>query len=214
MQLVGSTQLEHARVGVRLRWIWLDKYFEMKVFMATTKLTDITGKVCQLLEPLQSEDRRRVMSAAFMLLGEQASAGTGADEQLLDETTLSIGPNAKRWLRQNHIDESDLHEVFYIQQGNVEIIAHDVPGSSKRAKTRSCYLIAGIRSLLSTDQADFGESEAVEFCRHVGCYDSANHANTRKELGNQLRGHKETGFSLSAPGLRAAGDLVKTMAAK
>jgi hypothetical protein len=177
------------------------------------KLPEITAKLCEILEGLDPDDRRKVVGAALTLLGTPQGPGAGL---LLDEiaaTDLAVGNNARRWMQQNHISVNTLQEIFHIGAGVAEVIASDVPGSSKRAKTKSCYLLSGIRALLADDQPNFSESDAVELCRHVACYDSPNHANTRKDLGNQIRGTKDAGYSLSAPGLRAAAELIKSMAA-
>lgn len=180
--------------------------------MATLKLPEITGKLCEILEGLDPEDRRKVVGAALTLLGTPQGPVTGLLPDESSEGDLAVGNNACRWMQQNRISVDALQEVFHIGSGVAEVIASDVPGSSKRAKTKSCYLLSGIRALLADDQPDFSESDAVELCRHVACYDSPNHASTRKDLGNQIRGTKDAGYSLSAPGLRAAAELIKSMA--
>lgn len=179
--------------------------------MTTANLPDVTAKIYQLLEPLDPDDRRKVVSAAFTLFGEQTPQKANSTSLHRDEVRLPVGNNAKRWMQQNQIDETTLQDIFHVEPGNVEIIASDVPGSSKRAQTKNCYLLAGLRSLLANDQPGFQETDAVDLCKHLACFDSPNHANTRRELGNQVRGNKDSGFSLSAPGLRAAGELVKAM---
>ena len=179
--------------------------------MATSKLPEITAKLCDILEKLDPDDRRKVVSAALTLLGSPQASDAGAIDALNEETDVAVGVNARRWMQQNRISADSLQEIFHIDGGVVEVIASDVPGSSKRSKTRSCYLLSGIRALLGNDQPNFSESDAVELCKHVACYDSPNHANTRKELGNQIRGTKDAGYSLSAPGLRAAAELIKSM---
>jgi len=112
---------------------------------------------------------------------------------------------------QNGIDESAISEIFHKNGAEVEIIVNDVPGDAKRGKSQNCYLLSGIRSFLESDEARFTESDAVSLCKHMGCYDSPNHAKTRAGLGNLVAGKKSSGYTLPAPGLRAAAELVKGM---
>ena len=66
--------------------------------------------------------------------------------------------------------------------------------------------------MLANDDAKFSEKDAVDLCKHMGCHDDANHAKNRNELGNVVAGTKKSGFTLPAPGLRAAASVVKEMA--
>ena len=177
--------------------------------MSSMALPEITAQLCELLEPLPTEQRRRVITAALALLGEEQE-GVSSPAAAIEGAT-AFGPNARRWMKQYGISEDLLEEVFYLNGGDVEIIANDVPGDSKRAKTQQCYLLVGVRQLLANDQPDFFDAEVVELCRNFGCYDGTNHATNRKDLGNRIRGSKQSGFSLPSPGLKAAAELVRSM---
>lgn len=177
-------------------------------------LPEIVSGIYALLEPLESHDRQKVVGSVMTLLGEQAvsaqksnvsaSGGGGREE-------TEFGPKAVRWMNQNGVSRAVLEEVFHREGTQVDVIASEIPGSGKRGKTHNCYLLVGIKSLLATDEAKFSDSDAVALCKNMGCHDAANHAKTRSELGNNVSGSKNTGFTLPAPGLRAAATLVKSM---
>jgi hypothetical protein len=115
-------------------------------------------------------------------------------------------------MSQYGIGEAAISELFHKDGDKIEIIVSDVPGTGKKTKSHNCYLLSGVRALLASDEAKFSESDAVSLCKHLGCHDGANHAKIRSELGNLVAGSKASGFTLPAPGLRAAADLVKAMA--
>jgi hypothetical protein len=180
----------------------------------SSKLPDIVANLYKLLEPLEPADRRKVVKSALTLLGEdstglEAPNAGGAGAGSVDSGTF--GTKATRWMNQNRIDESAVSEIFHKEGTEIQIIAHDVPGDGKRGKSQNCYLLSGIRSFLESDETKFSESNAVTLCKHMGCHDQANHAKTRADLGNLVAGTKASGYTLPAPGLRAAAELVKKM---
>lgn len=180
---------------------------------AKLKLTDVSTKLHDLLAPLDTDERKKVVQSAFALLGEtingSRSSGGGNDEDQPDDSDFKIGPKAKRWMKQHQVTTSMLEEIFHSQDENVEVIATDVPGNSKQAQSRSCYLLLGIQELLRIDAPTFQDKDAVALCKHMRCYDSPNHSKVRKELG--LSGAKKDGFTLTAPCLRDAATLIKSM---
>ncbi len=193
--------------------------------MATKSLPEIVNEFYKLLDPLDTEDRQRVITSVMALFGEVAMPsnklshgsvenhdedGDGPDGSTF---TATLGKNAKRWLNQYGVTAEMLEEVFHRDNGKIAIIASKVPGESMRDKAKYCYLLAGIRFLLEKDEAKFDDAIAIEVCTHYGCYNSPNHNRTRKDLGSLATGNKKNGFTLPAPGLRAAADLIKEMTA-
>lgn len=179
-------------------------------------LPGIVSGVYKLLEPLDPTDRAKVVRSALTLLGDESNSPGSSASGNSDSGAGNggfFGTKANRWMSQNGIDESTLSEIFHKDGTEVEIIVNDVPGEGKRGKSQNCYLLSGIRSFLESDEAKFSESDAVALCKHMGCHDSANHAKTRTSLGNLVAGTKTSGYTLPAPGLRAAAELVKKMAA-
>ncbi len=185
--------------------------------MVVKTLPEIVNDVYVLLEPLDSDNRQKVVGSVMALLGDNPQAFTkkpsvgGYDGGGSSYGDKSLGLKAQRWMQQNHISPELLEEIFHCENGEVEFIACEVPGSGKKGQSKNCYLLAGVRSLLANDEAKFTDAEAVLLCKHVGCYDAKNHAATRSDLGNTVAGTKNSGFTLPAPGLRAAAEVIKQM---
>src|ERR1700722_17086649 len=87
-----------------------------------------TMKVVEILKPLSSEDRARVMRAAMVLLGDDGdktvpSLGVGEQRSGTNEEIGNLPPRARVWMKQNNISEIQLQQVFHITEGAVEVIA-------------------------------------------------------------------------------------------
>ncbi len=192
----------------------------MSVKESTTKAL---MSIVEVLEPLEPTERRRCINAAMVLLGEdhehitigsQKSAkrpGVADDDGTDMESSGIFGEKASRWMVQHKISESQLHNVFHINGGNVELIADSVPGRSRRDKTINCYLLVGIRGLLRTDEPRFADKDAIEYCQVTHSYDKNNHTTFRQALSNRVSGDRQSGFTLTVPGLRDAALLIKEM---
>jgi hypothetical protein len=183
-------------------------------------LPDIVRDVYGLLEPLDSVARKRVVDSVLTLLGEQTNETTKANTPEGKSTGVgreandgAFGPKANRWMSSFGITISAIEEVFHRDATGVTIIANEVPGTGKRQQSLNCYLLSGIRALLETDEPNFSDASAITFCKHIGCFDNANHSKTRADLGNTVAGSKTTGYTLPAPGLRAAALVIKEMKA-
>ncbi len=174
---------------------------------------DAMTKVVEILTPLSSEDRTRVIGAALALLGDvQSRSGLQAtDGQIADDSDLGVlPPRAKHWMSQNGILAAELQHVFHIADGAAEVIAA-VPGRNKKEQTYNAYVLTGLGQLLVTGSATFSDKTARALCETSGCYDSANHAAHLKDKGNEFTGSKDKGWTLTAPGLKRAANLVKEL---
>ncbi|MDB4955926.1 MAG: hypothetical protein JWO36_3495 [Myxococcales bacterium] len=65
--------------------------------------------------------------------------------------------------------------------------------------------------MLRTGEPKFSDEEAVSLCKREGCYDRANHAMTRNQLGKRVTGDKESAFTLTTLGLEQAARLIQSM---
>lgn len=179
-------------------------------------LTTAMSKVVELLTPLTSDERKRVVQAAFALLGEDASPASSrkASDSPIDEMSTDALPkvstSAIQWLKRTGITQDQLEQHLYFDGDNVKVIS--LPGStSKRIQqVINVYLMLGFAAFLATGEASFPDKDARELCEHFGCYDPTNHAKYIKEFGNKITGSKNSGWKLTAPGLTAAGELVKS----
>lgn len=180
------------------------------------KSTETLTKLIELLEPLEEKERKRTVDTAMLFLKSHPTEGadvTQDDDPYEQEDASQLPDKAAFWLKRSKLKLSDLEEVFHFEGDEVEVIAPDVPDSGSRAKTQQCYILLGIKNLLQTGQATIDDKEARNLCDEMGCYDSANHAKAVKDLGNQVTGDKDKGFTLTAPGLRAGAELLKQMTA-
>jgi hypothetical protein len=177
--------------------------------MGKTKSSDIVGKIVDLLTPLSSEERRRVVSASLTLLGEATNASAATETE--DGGTITTSGKAKAWQNQNKITANHLGQVFHCEDGKVEVIVGEMPGKNKKEKTLNAYVLAGIAQLLISGEAKFTDKDARALCSSAGCYDAPNHAATLKAKGNWFTGTKEKGWVLTAPGLKHAATLVRNL---
>ena len=68
--------------------------------------------------------------------------------------------------------------------------------------------------MLISGEAKFTDKDARDVCSSAGCYDATNHATTLKAKGNWFTGTKDKGWALTAPGLKHAATLVKSLASE
>lgn len=179
-------------------------------------LADATSKLLDVLTPLVSEERHRVVRAALMLLGDDAgpvrSAPIGAgNEQSLDKGDEAdfLPMGAKVWIKKTGITLSQLEHYFHFDQGKVLPIALPGHATAKSEQTIHTYLVQGIASLLENGEAAFTDEQARRRCEHFGCYDSGNHTRYLKALGNKATGSKSSGWKLTTPGMSSAAELIK-----
>lgn len=184
--------------------------------MSDYSIPEIAGKIFELLEPLDSDDRKRVVSGCMAMLGEDSIASNSRQVNIdtAEKEDPQFGRKAARWMKQNQLNLDHLEEVFHFHgDGTVEVLEIDVPGSNKRQKTLNAYLLVGAAALLANDTPTMSENEVVDFCKRVGCHDSSNHAGTRDMLGNRTTGSKQSGFTLTVPGQKEAADVIKSVSA-
>lgn len=174
-----------------------------------------TMKVVDILKPLSSEDRTRVMRAAMVLLGENES-GVAPITHVGEGSGGPVGeigafpPRARAWMKQNAITPDQLQHVFHVSDGSAEVIAA-LPGRNRKEQTYNAYIITGIAQLLLNGTASFDDKTARALCEKSGCYDSANHSAHLRDKGNEFTGTKEKGWTLTAPGLRRGAEIIKDM---
>lgn len=185
---------------------------------------EAVSKLVQLLHPLLPEERERAISAAFILMGQSPVMGLrpvdrsrtnmGEPDALETSAPLDSGlsPKVGPWLSKNALSIEQLEHVFSIDKDGIDVIAANLPGSSKRQNTFESYLLCGLKAFLQTGETAFNDKDARSICSKVGCYDTGNHFNYMKAFGNTISGSKETGWKLTNPGLVEAAKVIKTLA--
>lgn len=192
--------------------------------ISALKITEIAGKIVSLLEPLKSEDRRKVINGSLTLLGESTKAdaadsetstgSTGATKGQEHVSNLPGATKAQRWLKQNGLTSAQIEQIFDITTTGATVIASEVPGKGKREKTHSAYVLQGLAGFLASGEANFTDKDARKLCENLGCYDSPNHAKFIGEKGNIMTGSKENGWKLTAPGFKRGAEIVQQLTNK
>lgn len=180
-------------------------------------LIEETAKVVQVLTPLSSIDRARLVIAAFAILGDpvpNVALGNIVRNTREGETEGGdIGElplRARTWMNQTGISSAELQQVFHVADGNAEVIAA-VPGKNKKEQTYNAYILTGVGQLLLAGSAAFSDKAARALCESSGCYDQANHSASIRDRGNEFTGTKDKGWTLTGPGLRRAAEIIKEL---
>lgn len=179
------------------------------------KTIDATAKLVEILGPLDSEQRNRAVSAALVLLGEpngtHVQQKSDRQRELIEDPLPGLSPKASGWAKKHGINVEQLEHVFAIEADGVEVIAARAPGKSKRAQTIESYILCGLASFFKNGDPSFSDEDARDLCRKLGAYDTPNHFNYVKGLGNLVSGSKEAGWKLTNPGLARAAEVVKEL---
>jgi hypothetical protein len=188
------------------------------------QITGIATKIVNLLSPLGSQDRQKVIQGSLMLLGESGGSTAGSVGRLDDghggnmteaksvHNLAGVSPKANAWLKHNGITSDEIENVFDIANGEVTVIAAKIEGKSTKERTLNTYVVLGIGKLLATGDASFDDKSARELCDTQGCYNSPNHAVYLAAKGNLFTGSKDKGWKLTAPGLKRGAELLKAIA--
>lgn len=172
----------------------------------------IVGKIVEVLSPLTSEERRRIITASLALLGENSPSGeVPGNGDSGDTEAPSLPVKVQTWMKQNDISAEEIQSVFFLADGTTEVIASEIPGKGKKDKTYNAYILTGIAKFLSTGTPNFDDKAARALCISAGCMDDSNHASHLKNKGNEFTGSKERGWTLTAPGLKRGAALVKEL---
>jgi hypothetical protein len=179
-----------------------------KVATDVKKTMSAIEGVVNILGPLDSINRQRVVQGAFVVLGESSTNLTAAS---VEETSVvaPVHPKAKTWMKQSGISAEELDQVFDLSEGSAAVIAAEVKGKSNSEKVIKSYVLAGLAAFLAGGEPTFQDQTARDLCENFGCYDATNHAKYIKEKGNNFVGSKGSGWKLTAPGLKYGAALVK-----
>jgi hypothetical protein len=178
--------------------------------------TLVTG-LYDLLEPADPAERKKAIKAAMTMLGDDASvadqkpekraAGAADDDDNGDGSEYPV--KARQWMGKYNVTEEHINNVLHVENGSAEVVAHEAPGSSGKQKTINAYVLTGISQLFATGEAKFDDKSARAVCKSMGCLDESNHAYNLKGKGNLIGGSKDSGWTLTGPGLKSGAELVK-----
>jgi hypothetical protein len=184
--------------------------------MPTDLKTLVTG-LYDLREPADPSERKKALKAAMAMLGDDtAVTDQKPAKQTDDEGDGDEGDDgseypikARQWMKRYDVTEEHINNVFHVEKGSAEVVAHEAPGSSGKQKTINAYVLTGISQLIATGDPKFDDKAARAVCKSMGCLDESNHTYNMKGKGNLLGGSKDSGWTLTSPGLKSGAELVK-----
>jgi hypothetical protein len=183
--------------------------------MARPDLPTLTTELYKLLEPHEADVRQRAIKAAMVMLGsdpQAAAAPVTVDAPDEDQGGPALPPKVKGWIRTHGITGDQLANVFHLDGGASEVLPTEAPGKNGKEKTVNAYVLTGISAFLQTDETKFDDKTARDVCRAMGCFNEGNHAYYLKNRGNVLGGTKDSGWTLTGPGLKLGAELIKKLA--
>jgi hypothetical protein len=182
---------------------------------SVSKALGAASKIVGILQPLMPEERQKAVSAALVLLGDELAPTVSRKGVIAKDVAVSEGPvtqpKVKSWMDKNGLTSEHLDHVFSFSDKGVEVIAARAPGSSKRQQTVEAYVLCGLAHFLHDGSTTFKDEDARAVCKKLGAYDSPNHSNYMKAMGNSIGGSKDGAWSITNPGLSKAAQLVKQL---
>jgi hypothetical protein len=185
-------------------------------------LKTLVAGLYDLLEPVESADRKKAIKAVMAMLGDDApiadqKPGKGTDvggNEDDDDDNSDFNAKARTWMSRNKVTADEIAHVFHVDGETVDVIIDTVPGNNTKAQAINAYMLTGIAEFLKTGDSKFTDKAARETCKKLGCYAETNHATHMKRPGNVLSGSKESGWTVTGPGMKAAAELIKGFTAE
>jgi hypothetical protein len=121
----------------------------------------------------------------------------------------------KPFLTANAITTEILEKVFHPTGPGAQLLASTIPGNGKASKLVSLSLLLCVKHALESGSFTCTLKELRELAVHYDCYDSTNFSTTLK-ANKSYYNPREKGadLELSGPGLKKAGDHIKSIAAE
>jgi hypothetical protein len=121
----------------------------------------------------------------------------------------------KPFLTANAITTEILEKVFHPTGPGAQLLASSIPGNSKATKLVNLSLLLCAKQALETGTFTCTLKELRELAIHYDCYDSPNFSSNLKANKNYYKPRdKGEDLQLSGPGLKKAGELIKSIAAE
>jgi hypothetical protein len=187
-----------------------------------TDIKNLVSGLYDLLEPVDPADRKKAIKAALTMLGDDAADAdkkggkggrAGDDNEDGDDPdgddNSEFSSKVRTWMSRNKLTAEEIAHVFHVDGETVDVIADTVPGKNQKAQAINAYMLTGIAEFLKTGESKFTDKVARETCKKLGCYGETNHATYLKKPGNVLSGSKESGWTVTGPGMKTAAELIK-----
>ena len=129
-------------------------------------------------------------------------------------TTSGVPDLIKPFLTANAITTDILEKVFHPTGPGAQLLASSIPGNGKASKVVALSLMLCVKQALETGSYICTLKELRELAAHYDCYDATNFSTTLKANKNYYKPRdKGADLELSGPGLKKAGEIIKSIAA-
>lgn len=136
-----------------------------------------------------------------------------ASEQNGQATPVGAPDAVKPFLTANAITTEILGKAFHPTGQGAQLLTSTIPGNSKASKLVHLSLLLCIRQALESGSFTCTLKELRELAVHYDCYDSPNFSSTLKgNKGYYKPREKGADLELSGPGLKKAGEVIKSIA--
>lgn len=127
----------------------------------------------------------------------------------------SVPEAIKPFLTANAITTDILGKVFHPIGPGAQLLVSDIPGGGKATKLGNLSLLLCVKQALESGNFSCTLKELRELAVHHNCYDSTNFSKTLKAKKNYFKPRdKGADLELSGPGLKKAGEIIKSIAAE
>ena len=164
-----------------------------------------------------------LQETAFKMILEQWFSANTAPKPVPPPAPLGSGapvapagvPDAiKPFLTANAITTEILEKVFHPTGPGAQLLASSIPGNSKANKLVNLSLLLCVKQALESGGFTCTLKELRELAVHYDCYDSPNFSSTMKSNKSYYKMRvKGADLELSGPGLKKAGEIIKSIAA-
>lgn len=125
-----------------------------------------------------------------------------------------VPDGVKPFLTANGITKEILEKVFHPTGAGAQLLASSIPGKGKAGQLVSLSLLLCAKQALESGNFVCTLKELRELAVHYDCYDSPNFSSTLKSNKSYYKPRdKGADLELSGPGLKKAGEIIKSIAA-
>jgi len=125
-----------------------------------------------------------------------------------------VPDTVKPFLTANAITTDILEKVFHPTGPGAQLLTSSIPGNGKANKLVNLSLLLCVKQALVSGSYTCTLKDLRELAVHYDCYDSPNFSSTLKANKNYYKPReKGADLELSGPGLKKAGEIIKSIAA-
>lgn len=162
-----------------------------------------------------------LQETALKVILEQWFSANTAPKPVPPTPLAPLGPGApaapggvKPFLTANGITTDILEKAFHPTGPGAQLLASSIPGKGKANQLVSLSLLLCVKQALESANFTCTLKELRELAVHYDCYDSPNFSSTLKNNKSYYKPRvKGTDLELSGPGLKKAGEVIKSIAA-